>query len=94
VIVPCIVLDTAIVVTLNVAVVEPAGTVTLAGTKAGEPFVHKSILMPPEGAGALSVTVPVADIPAVTLVGFTETSDRVALVAGVMVSEAVLLVLL
>jgi hypothetical protein len=50
--------------------------------------------MPPEGTAALSVTVPVAEVPVVTLVGLTETEERAALADGVMVSAAVLLTLL
>jgi hypothetical protein len=49
---------------------------------------------PPVGAAALKVTVPVDDVPAVTLVGLTETEESDAVAAGVMVSAAVLLTLL
>ena len=87
---PCVVLDTELVVTGKVAVVDPAGIVTLVGTKDGEPFVHKSTLVPPAGAGALRVTVPVAEAPLVTLVGFTETDARdVVATAGVTVMVVV-----
>jgi len=41
VIVSGIVVAVEMVVTGKVAVVEPAATVTLAGTNAGEPFVHR-----------------------------------------------------
>lgn len=91
--VPCEVLDTVSVVTVKVPVVAPAATVTLAGTKAGSPLVHKSTVRPPVGAGALRVTVPVADEPPVTLAGFTETEETVNVAAGgAMVSVAVLLI--
>ena len=63
--------------TVKAAVVDPAGTVTLAGTNAGVPLVHSETAMSPAGAGPLSVTVPVAEAPPVTVVGFTETDERV-----------------
>ena len=46
--------------------------------------------IPPAGAAALSVTVPVADVPPVTLVGLTETDERA--VAAVIASDVVVLV--
>jgi hypothetical protein len=47
-------------------------------------------VIPPAGAASLSVTVPVEGLPPVTVVGFSESDDRVTGTA-VMVSEAVLL---
>ena len=62
---------TPLVVTLKVAVVNPVGTVTFAGTVAT--FVlalDKATTAPPEGAGELRVTVPVEFPRPVTVPGF------------------------
>ena len=57
---------------LKVAVVAPAGTMMLAGTVAMLVLLlTKRIMAPPEGAGALSVTVPVETEPPRTLVGLS-----------------------
>ncbi|HZD32492.1 MAG TPA: hypothetical protein VE779_12625 [Candidatus Angelobacter sp.] len=62
---------TALVVTVNVAVVLPADTVTLPGTVAAEVKLLESVTTaPPEGAGPDSVTVPVEGAGPVTVVGF------------------------
>lgn len=48
------------VLTVKVALVAPAGTVTLVGTEATERLLHDRITTePPFGAGPLSFTVPV-----------------------------------
>jgi hypothetical protein len=62
-------LVTAVVVTVNVAVVAPAGTVTLAGTVADALLLVSVTTVPPEGAGPFSVTVPVEEVPPFTLDG-------------------------
>ena len=81
---------TAVVVTVNVALVEPAGTVTLAGTVAADAVLERLTTAPPLGAAPLSVTVPVEDEPPLTLVGFNETDESVGVPEdGVMVSVAV-----
>jgi len=85
--------DTGVVVTVKVAVVLPAATVTLAGTTADELLVDKLTEAPPVGAAALRVTVPVEELPPVTLLGLSETEFN-APVAGPTVSPAVLLTLL
>ncbi len=64
------------VVIVNVLFVVPAPTITLAGTIASEVFELDSVtVVPPAGAAAVSVTVPVADEPPVTLAGLTATDD-------------------
>jgi len=83
-----------IVVTGNVAMEEPAGTLTLAGTKAGAPSVHKSTTMPPAGAGPASITLPVAGAPPTIVTGSTETDATLTAAAGVTLSAPVLLELL
>jgi hypothetical protein len=80
-----------LVVTVNVPVVDPAATVTESGTNATVPVVHSSTTMPPAGAAALKVTVPVEEMPVETLVGLTETEDSATFAEGVTVSVAVLL---
>ena len=65
---------TARVVTVKVAVVAVAGTVTVAGTVATEGVLLVRVTMvPPVGAAALKVTVPVEGLPPMTVAGLTET---------------------
>ena len=82
------------VLTVKVALVVPARTVTLEGTLAAAVLLLESVTCaPPAGAGPLNVTVPVEDCaPPVTLVGFNVNEERVGDGgdAGVTVSEAVL----
>src|SRR5260370_6779436 len=79
---------TALVLTVNVALLAPAGTVTVAGTVAAAVLLLVRLTTaPPLGAGPLSVTVPVEGFPPVTLTGFRPSKERVA--GGVTVSEAV-----
>ena len=83
---------TEVVLTVKVAVVLPAATVTEAGTVAAALLLESETDTPPVGAAPLNVTVPVDEVPPVTLVGLSETDDRATLVvAGVTVSAAVLL---
>src|SRR6266478_3322047 len=81
---------TALVLTVNVALLAPAATVTLAGTVAVDVLLERETAAPPLGAGPLSVTVPVEGDPPVTLVGFSVSEERVGRACGSTVSEAVL----
>ncbi len=62
---------TALVVTVKVALVAPAGTVTpLAGALAAALLLDRETRAPPLGAGPFRVTVPVGEeVPPVTLDG-------------------------
>lgn len=82
---------TPLVLTVNVTLVAPAATVTLDGTLATVVLLLESVTSaPPAGAGPLSVTVPVEELPPVTLVGLRVIEARVGGGggAGVTVSEA------
>jgi hypothetical protein len=70
-----------VVVMVNVAVVAPAATVTLAGTWAAAVRLLLSVTtMPPAGAGPFSVTVPVDGFPPWTLLGSRIRVDNVGAV--------------
>jgi hypothetical protein len=70
--------DTVAVVTVNVWLVAPAATVTLAGTVAADVLLLDSITTAaPDGAAAVSVTVPCDGFPPVTLVGLSANADNV-----------------
>jgi len=82
---------TALVLTVNVALLAPAATVTLAGTVAVDVLLVRVTAAPPAGAGPLSVTVPVEDCaPPVTVVGFSVSVESVGEACGATVSDAVL----
>jgi hypothetical protein len=67
---------TGLVLTVNVALVAPAATVTLDGTIAALGLLlDRLITASPLGAGPLSVTVPEADVPPVTLVGLNVSEE-------------------
>jgi hypothetical protein len=84
---------TAKVVTVNVALVAPAGMVTLAGTVATAGLLLVSeTTAPPVRAGPLSMTLPVEGDPPLTLVGFSVSELSVG-GCGMTVSEAVLVTL-
>ena len=70
---------TLLVLTVNVALLAPETTVTLAGTVAVDVLLlERETAAPPVGAGPLSVTVPVeVCTPPVTLVGFSVSEERV-----------------
>jgi hypothetical protein len=65
-------------VTENVALVDPAGTVTLDPATWATPvlLLTRVTTAPPVGARALRVTVPVEELPPTTLVGFRDTELR------------------
>jgi hypothetical protein len=82
---------TALVLTVNVALVAPAATVTLEGTVAAAVLLLESATCaPPAGAAPLNVTVPVEEFPPVIVEGFSVNEERVGGGggAGVTVSEA------
>src|SRR5260370_1185498 len=67
---------TALVLTVNVALVAPAATVTLDGTLAAAVLLLDSATAaPPDGAAPLSVTVPVEEFPPATLVGCSASDE-------------------
>ena len=67
---------TALVVIVKVAVLLPAATVTEAGALAALLLLESETDTPPVGAAPLRVSVPVAEAPALTLEGLTETEDN------------------
>ena len=80
------------VLTAKVALVAPAGTVTLEGTLAAPLLLESMTCAPPAGAGAPSVTVPVEVCrPPITLVGFSVSEKTVGSGGGITVSVADLL---
>ena len=81
--------DTTLVVTVNVAEVFPAATVTLVGTVAADVLLLVRVTTaPPVGAAPLRVTVPVEGLAPVTLLGFSDTDDAVTATGAVTVSVA------
>src|SRR5436190_741707 len=80
---------TALVLTVNVALLAPAATVTLAGTVAVDvPLLDRETAAPPVSAGPLSVTVPVEDCtPPVTDRESGVKEERVGAGGGSTVSE-------
>src|SRR5882724_4524250 len=75
---------TALVLIVKVALLLPAGTVTLAATLAAPLLLESITCPPPAGAGPLRVTVPVDDsVPPITLAGFNVSDETVGRGAGV-----------
>ena len=80
------------VFTVKVALVAPATTVTLEGTRAAPLLLESATVAPPAGAAPLNVTVPVEGcVPPITLAGFSVSEERVGGggAAGATVIEAV-----
>jgi hypothetical protein len=84
---------TAEVVTVNVAVELPALTVTVAGVTALALLLDNATTTPPVGAVPVRVTVPMEEVPPVTLAGLSDTPES-ATAAGVIVSDEVRFTLL
>ena len=83
-----VVAATGFVLTVKLALVAPPATVTLAGTVATLVLLlDRLTTAPPLGAAALSVTVPVEELPPVTLDGLRLSAVSVG-AAGVTVSDA------
>src|SRR5262245_12695895 len=76
--VTAVALGTEVVETGNVALVAPAGSVTLAGTEALALELVSVTTSPPLGAALVSVALPVAPFPPTTLVGLTPSAARLA----------------
>src|SRR5262245_43022913 len=77
-----------VVVTVNVALSDPPGTVTVAGTPATELLENNCTTVPPGGAALSIVTVPVDGLPPLTLVGLNAIDRTQWFDAGVTVSGA------
>ncbi len=77
VIVTAVFVVTIVVLIGNVPLVTPAAMVMVVGTEAATLLVAKAITAPPAGAGALSVTVPLAEFPPHTLPGLTVRAETV-----------------
>jgi hypothetical protein len=78
------------VLIVKVALVAPAGTITLEGTLAAPLLLESATCAPPAGAGPLSVTVPLEDcVPPMTLVGFSDREETVGRGGGITRSGAV-----
>src|SRR4051812_15573431 len=88
-------LGTTLVVIGNVALDEPADTVTLAGTEAAVGLsLDSATTNPPDGAAAVRRTVPVEELPPRTSAGLMLTDESAAAVpgAGVGVGDGLLTV--
>jgi hypothetical protein len=73
---------TAVVVTVNVALVAPAATMTLPGTVAAVLLLDSVTLAPVDGAALVSVAVPCDVLPPVTVVGLSAIADNVGCPGG------------
>jgi hypothetical protein len=80
-----IVPPTALVKIEKVALADPAGTVTLAGTVTGS-APDSDTTAPPAGAGAVKLTVAVTGFPPTTVAVLSEIEESVTVTAAVTVS--------
>ena len=71
---------TEVVVTVKLALLTPASTVTLAGKVAAAELSENITTAPPVSAAALKVTVPVEELPPTTLVGLRDSAEIVGVV--------------
>jgi hypothetical protein len=71
-----IVPPTALVPIVNVALAEPAGTVTLAGTMTAESLPDNDTTAPPVGAAPVSTAVPFTVFPPTTLDELSDIEER------------------
>ena len=85
-------IPTDVVVTVKLALVAPAGTVTFAGVEAAAESSERDTVMPPLGAAPLNVTVPFEEVPPTTLVGLTERADSVTVGAAAAAAAVVVVV--
>jgi hypothetical protein len=76
--VTAVVVETALVVAVNVAEEAPAGTVTVPGIATAALPLARATTRPPAGAGALSVTVPWDVPPPVTVDGAKLSAEAAA----------------
>lgn len=74
-----VLLATPVVPIVNVALVAPVATVTVAGTVAATLFEERLTTEPPGGAGYVNVTFPVDGVPPDTVIGVTDTAERLVL---------------
>ena len=73
---------TALVATVNVALLAPAVTVTSEGTPAAPLSLASATCVPPAGAGPLNVTVPVDDCAPPTTVAGLNVMEESVIVGG------------
>ena len=79
---------TVLELTVKVALVAPAATVTLKGTVAAAVLsLVRETAAPPLGAGPLRVTVPIEGDPPVTLIGLNAIEESVADPCGATLSD-------
>jgi hypothetical protein len=79
--------ETTLVVTANVTLFDPAGTVTLRGTDTGS-LPDNDTSAPPAGAAALRVAVPFTNSPPTTLDMSSEIDESTTAALAVTVSVA------
>jgi hypothetical protein len=78
---------TDVVVTVKLALVDPAGTDTLVGVDTDVELSESATVAPPLGAAPLKVTVPCDELPPVTVDGLTATAVSVTPGGAVTINE-------